>query len=71
MATTNQDGLVVILTPESRERLASLAERTGQSVEACLQIAVDEFIENWETHLREVEQIDDGELRAVLRVANE
>jgi predicted transcriptional regulator len=58
--------LAVTIPPDLKQRLDALAERTGQSVEECLRVAVREYVETWETHLDDVHQIDEGESRAVL-----
>ncbi|MGE5503659.1 MAG: ribbon-helix-helix protein, CopG family [Actinomycetota bacterium] len=65
------DTLSVSVTPELKERLEALAAETGKTVEECLQTAVMEFVETWETHLADVHQIDEHEARAVLKAANE
>lgn len=66
------DSLVVTLPPELRDRLQALAERTGRTVEQCLEHAVFEFVENWETHLRDVEALDaEGGDRPLLRAVND
>jgi predicted transcriptional regulator len=65
------DTLTVSVTPELRQRLEALAAETGKTVEECLEVAVREFVETWETHLSDVHQIDEHEARAVLKAANE
>ncbi len=66
------DTLAVTVAPELRQRLEALAEQTGRSLEQCLEHAVFEFVENWETHLRDVEAMEaEGEDRPLLRAANE
>ncbi len=49
------DELVVMLPPDLRTRLRVIAERTGRSVEQCLEHAVFEFVEHWEAHLRDID----------------
>jgi predicted DNA-binding protein len=61
--------LAVSLPTELRQRLEALAAETGKSLDECLLLAVQEFVENWETHLSDVHQIDEHEARAVLNVA--
>lgn len=63
--------LSVTIPPELKARLDALAEETGKSLEECLRLAVMEFVENWETHLSDIHQIDENEARAVLKAANE
>jgi predicted transcriptional regulator len=63
--------LTVSLSDELRQRLEALAGETGKTVEECLALAVEEFVETWEQHLSDVHQIDDHEARAVLRAAND
>jgi predicted transcriptional regulator len=63
--------LSVNLSPELKNRLEALAAETGKSLDECLTLAVQEFVETWETHLADVHQIDESEARAVLRAANE
>ncbi len=63
--------LSVTVTPELRGRLEALAADTGKSLDQCLTLAVQEFVETWETHLSDVHQIDESEARAVLKAANE
>lgn len=63
------DTLSVAVPPELRQRLEALAADTGQTVEECLAVAVREYVENWETHLSDVHQIDEHEARAVLKAA--
>lgn len=60
--------LTVTVTPEQHERLQVLAKRMGHKVSDCLQVAVTEYIDHWETHLDDLARLDDGE-RAVLRSA--
>jgi len=63
--------LAVTLPPDLMVRLEALATETGQSLEECLLVAVREFVENWETHLTDVHQIDEHEARAVLNAVAE
>jgi predicted DNA-binding protein len=64
--------VAVAIPPELKQRLEALAADTGQSLSECLLVAVQEYVENWETHLSDVHQIDEHEARAVLRaVVNE
>ena len=61
--------LSVTVPPELKQRLEALAAETGQTVGECLLVAVKEYVENWETHLSDVHQIDEHEARAVLKAA--
>ncbi len=61
--------LAVTISPELKQRLEVLAAETGQTMAECLLVAVQEYVENWETHLSDVHQIDDNEARTVLKAA--
>ena len=61
--------LSVAVPPELKQRLDALAAETGQTLGECLLVAVTEYVENWETHLSDVHQIDEHEARAVLKAA--
>lgn len=61
--------LAVTISTELKARLDALAAETGRSVEECLALAVQEFVENWEIHLTDLHQIDENEARAVLKAA--
>ena len=61
--------LSVVVPPELKQRLDALAAETGQTLGECLLVAVTEYVENWETHLSDVHQIDEHEARAVLKAA--
>ncbi|CAA7613145.1 conserved hypothetical protein [Candidatus Terasakiella magnetica] len=61
--------LSVSVSPELKARLEVLAAETGQTLGECLLVAVQEYVENWETHLSDVHQIDEHEARAVLKAA--
>jgi predicted DNA-binding protein len=64
--------LALTIPTELKERLEALAEQTGKTLEECLVTAVEEFVETWETHLSDLDQIDEHEARAVLKsVVNE
>ena len=64
--------LVLTLTPEVRERLEALAVKLERSVDDCAQLALEEFLENWEGYLQTVEELESGdEERPVLRAAND
>lgn len=63
--------LVLTLTPEAQQRLEALAARLDRSVDDCLQLAVAEFMDNWEDYLRTLAEIDNGEERPVLRAVND
>ena len=61
--------LAVTIPPDLKLRLEALAGETGQTLGDCLAVAVQEYVENWETHLSDVHQIDEHEARAVLKAA--
>lgn len=63
--------LSVSIPEDLKQRLETLAAETGRTVDECLTLAVAEFVENWETHLNDLHQIDEHEARAVLKAANE
>lgn len=63
--------LAVTISTELRRRLEALAAETGKSLDECLTLAVEEFVQNWEIHLSDIHQIDEHEARAVLKAANE
>ncbi len=64
--------LVLPLTPEVRERLEALAEKIGRSVDECVQLALSEFMDNWEDYIRTVADLESGdEERPVLRAVND
>ena len=65
------DTLAVSLPDDLRRRFETLARETGKSLDECLLLAVQEFVETWERHLEDVHQIDEHEARAVLKAANE
>jgi predicted transcriptional regulator len=65
------ESLAVSISTELKDRLEALAADIGKPVEECLAIAVQEFVDTWETHLSDVHQIDEHEARAVLKAANE
>ncbi|MGE5546662.1 MAG: hypothetical protein ACM33T_07190 [Solirubrobacterales bacterium] len=63
--------LAVTISTELKARLEALAAETGKSLEECLALAVQEFVENWELHLSDLHQIDEHEARTVLKAAND
>lgn len=63
--------LAVTIPTELKQRLEALAAETDRSLDECLALAVQEFVENWEIHLSDLHQIDENEARAVLKAANE
>lgn len=66
------DSLVVTLPPDLRGRLQAMAERTERSLEHCLEQAVFEYVEHWERHLRDVQELQaEGTERPVLRAVND
>lgn len=66
------DSLLVALPADLYERLRAMAERTSRSTELCLEQAVFEYVERWECHLRDVQELQaEGNLRPVLRAVND
>ncbi|HXP97384.1 MAG TPA: ribbon-helix-helix protein, CopG family [Telmatospirillum sp.] len=64
--------LMLALTPEKRDRLESISTQLGRTVEDCVQLALTEFIENWDDYLRTVAELEKGdEERPVLRAVND
>jgi len=63
------DTLTVSVPEDLRRRLEALAGNTGKTLEDCLVLALEEFVETWERHLDDVHQIDEHEARAVLKAA--
>ena len=58
--------VTIALAADVKTRLEALAQKMGRSTDDCLQLAVQEFVENWEIHLNDLYQIDEHEARAVL-----
>lgn len=65
------DTLVVTIPTALKDRLETLASQTGQGMHDCLVLAMQEFVENWEIHIKDLRQIDEREARTVLKAANE
>jgi predicted DNA-binding protein len=64
--------LVFSLAPEMRERLEGLAAKMERSLEECVQLAVAEFVENWEDFTRTVDALASAdEERPILRAVND
>jgi predicted DNA-binding protein len=64
--------LMLALTPEIRERLEGISAQLERTVEECVQLALAEFIENWDDYLRTVAELEKGdEERPVLRAVND
>lgn len=64
--------MIVSLPADLRDRLLSLAGRTNRSLQQCVEHAVFEFVESWETHLRDVQAlVEETDDRPFLRVVNE
>ena len=64
--------LMLVLTPEMRERLESISTQLGRTVAECAQLALTEFIDNWDDYLRTVAELEKGdEERPVLRAVND
>ena len=63
--------LILTLTPEAQERLEALAGKLEKTVDECAQLALSEFLDTWEDHLRVIDAMDDGEERPALKVVND
>ena len=64
--------LILALKPEIREQLESIAAHLGRTVEECAQLAIGEFIENWNDYMRTITDLESGEeARPVLRAVND
>jgi predicted DNA-binding protein len=64
--------LMLAVTSDMRERLESISTQLGRTVEECVQLALAEFIENWDDYLRTVAELDKGdEERPILRAVND
>lgn len=63
--------LILTLTPEAQERLEALAVKLEKTVDECAQLALSEFLDTWEDHLRVIDAMDDGEERPALKVVND
>lgn len=59
------------LPGDVRRRLELLGARLGRTTEECACMALEEFLEAWEGHLREVSEIEDGHGRPCLSVPAE
>lgn len=67
-----EDSLNLRVPSPLRERLETLAARTGRTVEETLLAALEESVDRWEDHLRACEAMESGsEPRALLHVVNE
>ncbi|HIJ37585.1 MAG TPA: hypothetical protein HPP80_01700 [Rhodospirillaceae bacterium] len=59
--------LVLSLSPEINQRLECMAEKLDRSVVDCAQLALSEFLENWEDYLQTLAILsEDNEDRPVL-----
>ncbi len=66
------DSLVDSLPTDLRARLQAMAERTSRTEQQCLELAVFEYVEHWERHLRDVQELQaEGNQRPVLRAVND
>jgi hypothetical protein len=64
--------LMLALTPDMRESLESISTQLGRTIEECAQLALAEFIENWDDYMRTVAELEKGdEERPVLRAVND
>ena len=59
--------VTVSIPDELKRRLEALALETERTLEESILVALAEFVETWERHLDDVHQIEEGEMRAVLR----
>jgi len=59
--------VTVTIPDDLKRRLETLALETDRSLEDSVLVALAEFVETWERHLDDVHQIEEGEMRAVLR----
>lgn len=50
--------LVISLPQDLKERVENLAALTGCSLSECVQVALFEYVEHWETHLRDIGMLD-------------
>jgi predicted DNA-binding protein len=62
---------VLTLSPELKERLEALAPKIGRSLEDCINVALGEFLDTWEDHLRTIDELQSPEDRPVLRAVND
>lgn len=58
--------LSITVNEEVGARLEALAAQTGNSLDGCVQIALQEFLEGWEDYLRMMAVIHQGEARPLL-----
>lgn len=49
------------LDPKVRPRIEALAEMLGVPVDECLQMAILEFLKNWESHHEAIETVESRE----------
>ena len=61
--------LTISLSDEMKKRLEALGAQMDQSLAECAQQAIQEFVDNWEDHLRVVAALQDDEARPVLSTA--
>ncbi len=59
--------VAIAISSETKQRLESLARATGRSVDKCLALAVEEFIEGWEVHLNDLSRMEKDQDRPILR----
>lgn len=50
--------LVINLPQDLKERVENLAALTGSTLGECVQVALFEFVEQWETHFRDIGMLD-------------
>ncbi|CAA6603611.1 conserved hypothetical protein [Rhodospirillaceae bacterium LM-1] len=58
--------LSITVNEEIGQRLEALADQTGNTVDGCVMIALQEFLEGWEDYVRMVAVIHQGESRPSL-----
>ena len=51
------ESLSLPLSEDVRERLVAIARQTGRTLEQCAELALNEFVENWEIHLRDLDSL--------------
>ncbi len=64
--------LKLTIATELRERLEAIAVQLERSVQDTANLALTEFVDNWDEYMRKIEILDsDAEKRAVLRAIND
>ncbi|MBX7198087.1 MAG: hypothetical protein K1X51_01770 [Rhodospirillaceae bacterium] len=65
------EGLLIQTDPALEARLRMLATRMGKNLPAVITLALNEFADNWEDHMRTVQALKDTEDRVHLTVPKE